>query len=555
MRKPCGGLASDGQRLFAPIRRLAALACLFWMSGSSIAATTGSGDAVVSPTIYYEQGGGLVRAGEAIEGLGPNLMGDKVNEYHGSLEFNYTDVSLPGNNALPVAVGRRLATGSREALFTRGHFGDWELEIPHLHTLIASGTTSTWVGLAPDGVTYTELRCSQFVSAPDVNGYTQGARTPVLGRVWWAGHHMSIPGAGDQDLLGRNAYVPNPLPTDGLTYPVLTKQHWQLSCLPKLANGTGEGFLAHAPDGTRYQFDHLAIRDTVPYHPLTGEPSVVLNRSDLWIMPSQVTDRFGNWVKYTYDPNDAWKLLSITASDGRSITLTYVTGTHRIQTVFDGTRTWTYLYDSNGALQTVRLPDSSAWQFSLRALEHTPFYPEDPGCTGDVFNMLDQKTYTGVITHPSGAKGEFSHKGTWHGTTNVPGAQEACGIGSVVLNGVTYINRASRYAGVYSLTSKTLSGPGMQAMTWSYAYSAPSGGFAPSTGQVVTKTVTVTDPLNHVTQNTYGTQYGLDEGLLLASAEGRATAGRCARSAMSMGNQRTGRIQHPSATTRRLASR
>jgi len=70
------------------------------------------------------------------------------------------------------------------------------------------------------------------------------------------------------------------------------------------------------------------------------------------------------------------QLLSITASDGRQLTFTYVAGSDRIQSVSDGSRTWTYLYatgpqswDTGTARTTYLLsgvtqPDGSSWQFS-----------------------------------------------------------------------------------------------------------------------------------------------------------------------------------------------
>lgn len=64
-------------------------------------------------TNHFEQGL-LMRSGETVGALGPNLMGDSINDYSGALEFSQTDASLPGNNALPVAVGRRLVTGSKQ---------------------------------------------------------------------------------------------------------------------------------------------------------------------------------------------------------------------------------------------------------------------------------------------------------------------------------------------------------------------------------------------------------------------------------------------------------
>lgn len=73
-----------------------------------------AGQAQTVGSNYFEQGK-LVRAGEAVGTLGADLFGDKVNLYTGTVEFIQTDVSLPGNSALPVSVGRRLATGG-EAL-------------------------------------------------------------------------------------------------------------------------------------------------------------------------------------------------------------------------------------------------------------------------------------------------------------------------------------------------------------------------------------------------------------------------------------------------------
>src|SRR3954453_13588951 len=85
---------------------------------SGLAATPGGGGEdppPISNPSYYEQNV-LSRSGETIAPLGPNLMGDTLNEYSGGLGFSHTDVSIPGNSALPVAVGRVLSVGSRQAI-------------------------------------------------------------------------------------------------------------------------------------------------------------------------------------------------------------------------------------------------------------------------------------------------------------------------------------------------------------------------------------------------------------------------------------------------------
>jgi YD repeat-containing protein len=71
----------------------------------------------------------------------------------------------------------------------------------------------------------------------------------------------------------------------------------------------------------------------------------------------------------------------------------------------------------------------------------------------------------------------------------------------------------------------------MSAMTWSYAYGTGTG-MAPPVGcfQLPTncgtpETVQITDPLGNVTQNVYGTQFGINEGLLIQSSEGYSNSG------------------------------
>lgn len=475
------------------------------------AVVAGEGGGTTPTTTNYFEQGVLIRSGQTVAALGPNLMGDRVNEYSGGLEFTQTDVSLPGNSNLPVAVGRHLATGTRQAWLNSGLFGDWDLEIPRLHTIAAAN--GTWYGngtIAPN-----LLRCSQFQTPPSAS---TGGNPAALAQPdkFWSGYHLYVPGSGDQTMLGRYASPGNPtsppntlMPTDGVQYPVVTKSHWQFSCLTSMERGAGEGFVALAPDGTRYQFDHMVSR---PYKDHTSK-LFIWPRNEIWILPTQVTDRFGNWVRYTYGGGDGWQLTAMTASDGRVISLTYGGSGNRIQSVSDGSRTWTYGYSGDGALQSVTQPNTSTWQFALGSLQTDPFYKGDPDCVPDG-GVGNTPPRTGTITHPSGAVGTFALKLTEHGRSNVPGTQTSCGTA-----------RVSRYFANYSLVSKTLSGPGMPAMTWSYAYGLAQGSFSPCNGCVSTKTVTVTDPLNNITRNTYGTQFGVNEGLLLESAEGLSNAG------------------------------
>src|SRR5262245_13403472 len=47
-----------------------------------------------------------IQASGAVGALGANLLGDQVNFYNNTLSFSATDVSVPGNNGLAVAITR-----------------------------------------------------------------------------------------------------------------------------------------------------------------------------------------------------------------------------------------------------------------------------------------------------------------------------------------------------------------------------------------------------------------------------------------------------------------
>ncbi len=463
----------------------------------------------VSEPKYFDQGL-LVRAGETIQPLGPNLMGDLISDYTGALSFSHTDVSLPGNSALSVAVSRRLVTGTKQTALKLGLFGDWDLELPHLRS-IALQANPDWYGRSDYNQPYDQRRCSHLALPPN-SQYLQGSHYMSLRPdSWWDGHQLVLPGAGSQTLLRR--LPTNPIqPTDGASYPVVTKGHWQFSCLPTLARGSGEGFVGRAPDGTSYRFDHMVQR-SYPEHK-TRPTGGAIGRIEFLILPTLITDRFGNWVRYTYGGTDGMRVVAITSSDGRLLNLTYNGWGNRVQSVSDGTRTWSYTYDGNGALHTVTLPDASQWRFALTSLEREPPLAPDLGCGSAQSYQWDYAEHVGTITHPSGAQGNFTVKMTRHGRTLVPGSEEGCE-GAVPPNGVA--NLVSRYFNNYALVNKTLSGPGLAAQSWRYEYGQALGTFnSTDTPGAGTKTVSTTDPHGHVVKKTFGTGFGITEGLLLA---------------------------------------
>ncbi|NQZ07298.1 MAG: hypothetical protein HRT35_09060, partial [Algicola sp.] len=58
-----------------------------------------------------------------------DLLGERIDLNSGSIGFNQTDISLPGNSNLEVAIRRKFRGLSRRGKGSAG-FADWQLDIP-----------------------------------------------------------------------------------------------------------------------------------------------------------------------------------------------------------------------------------------------------------------------------------------------------------------------------------------------------------------------------------------------------------------------------------------
>ncbi|MFC3471814.1 RHS repeat protein [Massilia oculi] len=511
-----------------------------------------SQSALAQQTPYTEQAK-LIRAPQAVTTLGADLFGDKVNLYTGALEFVQTDVSLPGNSSLPVSVGRRLIVGQEPV--DGALFGRWDIEIPRMHGVFES--RKGWVNSS--GGTN---RCSSF-SEP------QSVVTPNSGAIWtavefWHGNFLYVPGQGDQEMLERSHLYTAAPGNAAASHPVVTRNNWAIQCLSTLAagsGGTGEGFLAIAPDGTQYRFDWMVSRRIEPIvkgtlapemlaaraitgddgrgdpavaagaHELGGapvedepeQPNMIpsmpqLDRSEVWILPTKITDKFGNTVTYTYDTTNKWQLKTITGNDAsgsaRTITFTYVTpgatASNLVASVSDGTRTWRYGYSNSTSyaqLQSVTLPDQSSWSLGpIASLQKAISYPGEGSC--DNPGMLSPIAETGTMTHPSGAVGRFTLVQTRHARSQV---ERDCR--RDIQTNAEHV-RYPYLFDTYALTRKELSGSSIGSLVWSTSYPAPEPSWNDCPGCVRTKTVIVTDPAGDTTAHTFGTAWRETEGQL-----------------------------------------
>lgn len=491
---------------------------------------------------YAEEYDKKIKAAETLTAENTNLFGDKINLATGATEFSAVDVSLPGNSNLPVSVRRRFAVEARSGGWNRYLFGDWDIDLPYLGGVF--GTAPGWqvAQWQPTTGGYTNSRCSAPTSLSEaappefsVPGATQ------LVEMWefWHGYQLHTPEAGDQEMLFASE-ISQPRPSNGGSYHWVTNKFWYLSCLPSLKSGDpGEGFLALAPDGTKYTFDwmvRLSYPDILkPSGKITstGPVMVPIGRSEIRLYPSRVEDALGNWVQYDWDGP---KLTRITASDGRTLTLTYQTLPNvgdKIATVSDGTRTWSYGYEAQGSLTSVSLPDGSAWTINMKPLDQTALgydptqevapggyrrFVYDKAVNCSWMRVLGNNRSVGKMWHPSGAYGEFEFDAVRHGRTFVrqscmvppsddPSAQPADENLSVTI--------PVRFD-VLAIQAKRLSGPGLPTYAWTYHYTTPVGGYIDNCPNCpTTKTTTVDGPEGERDIYTYGVQFEVNDGQLL----------------------------------------
>ncbi|MFT7723419.1 MAG: RHS repeat-associated core domain-containing protein [Roseateles sp.] len=438
--------------------------------------------------------GQMPMAQKAITPYGDDLMGDKVNLFDGSLYFEQTDLALKGNNELPVALIRGVSPGKHTSAGGYNYpLGDWTWKVPRI-----GGTFAKARGWRGAGNTL--ARCSNFWMPENEYLAGLGANIEVFNYTFWQGTHIEVPGEGTQEVLRRDpAYAS--APSSGGPYPLVTKGQWQIGCLSTVQNSTGEGFYAISPAGVRYDFDWYAVRDADTMK--AGRATLL--RQDVYLYASKVTDRFGNWVRYTYDPSDPKLLRRIESSDGRVVTVTNSGG--RAVLASDGTRSITYSY-SGPTLTSVGLPDGRSWTLNISSL-----YPPDisvsrevDSCDDGTTPPLGPQSFSGSIIHPSGAVGTFS-------TSYVALFKNAVGSTCQIVSGIgryDYLPASVNLA----LSTKTITGPGLASLQWSFTYSDPWNG-GTCGGKSSYRLSTVTHPGGVVNRKCFGNTWHVDEGLLL----------------------------------------
>jgi YD repeat-containing protein len=507
----------------------------------------------------WEEYDKLINKRKAVTALGDDMFGDHVDLATGTLSFSQTDVSLAGNNALPVAVTRTFNVVSDKER-PNYSFGDWDIDIPNISGLFAT--------------MWHDNRCDVAIPPSKTVGAQVGdlgAIEDVPGDRYWKGNSANMPNGGEllrvlpsRPATATTPFIPGtPVRSTGGPWMWVTPGRTLFRCVTNgVANATGQGFEAITPDGTTYTFAHMARYHAskynftwqVPNH--VGQPaayaSADLDRAKNALYVTRVVDRFGNWVNYSYANayDQPLKITSITSSDNRTITFAY-DAYNRISTVTANGRVWTYNYTvPNYTLQVVQ-PDGGQWNIAFAPLASADIEylgTSDPNWRTCFFlGALDNTgPYVGTITHPSGAVGKFTVEPRVHGRSNVPAVCEY-----YIPQSAGWNDKTNDYAifpikwHAMSLTQKQISGPGMPTQTWDFSYTNHSSWYIPDGAAEPYKcdSVTCADPIclddscagtatttvigpdaTSWKRYTFGNSYRYNEGKLLKIEEGASAS-------------------------------
>ena len=480
----------------------------------------------VSAVEPYQEYRKLIESAQNLTALKDDLFGDSVSLYNGKTEFAVTDVSLPGNNALPVQMRRRFSvemdlvgTGSYNA--SLDGVGGWEVDTPYI------------TGMFPGASAWSNNRCTAEMVP----------KWPVSFRLneVWQGNVIHVPGGGDRTMLG--AWSNTPMPTDGVARKWSTSQRDAIDCIPMKSGLAGEGYRVRTTSGESYFFDTAFTRFGGTLERSGGEGDrTKIARTRIYLMASRVEDRSGNWVQYAY--NDNGHPTRIWSSDGREITLAY-SGALLTSVTASG-RTWSYSYgqvEGQNRLAGVTQPDGSTWSYAyssaLRAWEKVN-WDGNSNETCQEQPPARSGTLTLSIKHPSGAMGEFKLS---NGRQYRSGVHASECIKRIASSQYYYELATPFFYDVVSLDYKKIWGPGIaKPLQWNYDYGngyeglwggTGSGAMYPCTACKKEKQVTVSHPDGTRTVYRYGSQYALNEGRLLGSSVVDA-AGKVVRTSASI---------------------
>lgn len=286
-------------------------ATFFCMSG---AFAQGSNDTSLPSIPDFFQQKGLPRA----QGVEAQSTNELINTFTGKLQYHFTDLLLPGNGGMDLAI-RRSYNSIDDPLATPANWASYEYSPIGLGWTMHMGRVIRGANKAICSASWASAAANPVLELPDGSRqilyeyYEAGASTPT-----W-----------------------------------LTKDFWRAKC--------HSGFLhVQSPDGTTYEMTAMG-------HSF-GEPGS-LQRT---FYAGRIVDRNGNWFNLSYNflPIGVYALSQITTSDGRSVSFAYSGSTLASITDTLSNQVWQYTVGAGSAghvqLNRVQRPDGLSWTYAYR---------------------------------------------------------------------------------------------------------------------------------------------------------------------------------------------
>ena len=337
----------------------------------------------------------------------------------------------------------------------------------------------------------------------------------------YTGLQLTIPGKGTRSLLRNNNEALGEAASSrfqsgkAINARYVTTDNWLVECAND-SSGKKNNFIVYSPDGKKYTFDVLSKA--------IGDPILAEQIGQYVWYPSRVEDRFANNLKfnYAYDTYLCWgwdtylektpgasvnltptcprsaKLTKITASDGREVQINYERpsalvpkeqrtmndhGGRRVSSVVAEGRTWKYRYGKSHTtfsnyLSEVELPDGTTWKFTKYpgTKGGIPFMANDWARHFGWLRRIDtlafeQDSYNGLKADgtPGGTSIINRILGLMESVTTPLGTRIVYDYAT--FDAAYFRDTTSTKNKVFSVTSRSVSGPGINATNTSYAYS------------------------------------------------------------------------------------
>ncbi|MCP4990327.1 MAG: RHS repeat protein, partial [Colwellia sp.] len=375
-----------------------------------------------------------------------NFLGEQLDLASGLLSFSRVDGNLLGNFTLEVAYR------TSYAIDKPSHLG-WVEDVPRIENIVLSSVEpAAWLnsnssfcsGKQSHGDWFAEYWSNAsddyVIKHLDANRRVPGLKLVVPGKV----NTKLLYNGGEVHDLEKSKYV--------------TKENWIVSCY--VTEGR-EGFKATSPEGDSYFFSNYHVK----HHAINPETKYVdvLNTTKYKIYKSllveRIEDKFGNSVSYAYDNHG--RITSITASDGRLLTLEHKTWDHKVLTA--NNRTWVYNKLATGEY-TVTEPDNRVWSYDIFQNEgKVPSQYDDEYCPTYI---VPRNSMT--VTHPDGITGTFTFDFNQFGRVNL--------IHNYPIRVEDMDGLPTNYCTMnFTLTRKELAGAGLAPLVWQYEYSNNEG--------------------------------------------------------------------------------